>query len=128
MEIIKISTDSQTQMVEVTAEVRAVIRKLGVKDGAVLVYCPHTTAGVLINECYDPDVNSDILNALEEIEPKINYRHAEGNSPAHVKAMLVGESVMVPVVKGEMAIGQWQGIVFAEFDGPRSRTIRVQKI
>lgn len=128
MEIIKIETESLNQMVDITAEVKAAIRKTGIKDGAFMLFCPHTTAGLMINETYDPDVNSDIMGALENMVPKMNYAHAEGNSPAHIKAALIGESVVVPVVRGELAIGRWQGIVFTEFDGPRSRKVNIFKL
>jgi secondary thiamine-phosphate synthase enzyme len=92
----------------------------------VLVYVPHTTAGVLINERADPDVARDVVAALDRMVPAdAAYRHAEGNAPAHIKAVLVGTSQMVPAMDGRLALGTWQGIFLAEFDGPRSRRLLV---
>jgi secondary thiamine-phosphate synthase enzyme len=116
-----IKTYKRNALINVTAEVREAVRKSGVAEGAVTVYCPHTTAGMTINENADPDVCTDLLAALEALVPRISFRHAEGNSDAHLKASVVGASVVVPVSKGEPVLGIWQGIYFCEFDGPRNR-------
>jgi secondary thiamine-phosphate synthase enzyme len=98
----------------------------GLGDGAVLVYVPHTTAGVTINEDADPSVRADIAMALERLVPsELPFTHAEGNSDAHVKASLMGSSVLVPLAGGRLQLGTWQGIYFAEFDGPRRRHVLV---
>jgi secondary thiamine-phosphate synthase enzyme len=105
--------------------VRAAVAASGVKEGVAYVYCPHTTAGITIQENADPDVRRDLLLALENAVPheaaRGQYRHGEGNSDAHVKSSLVGASQVIPVEKGELVLGTWQGIYFCEFDGPRSR-------
>jgi len=97
-------------------------------EGMLLVYCPHTTAGLTINEGHDPDVRTDILNALERSVPELNFGHSEGNSPAHIKATIVGSSVLVPVKEGKLQLGTWQRIFFCEFDGPRERMVIVQRL
>ena len=123
---ITVPTGSRMEMVEVTKEVAEEIAKAGIRSGLCYVYVPHTTAGVTINENADPDVVSDILDGLERLVPlKGNYRHAEGNSDAHIKASLMGFSIMVPVIDGRLALGTWQGIYFCEFDGPRRRKMLI---
>ncbi|HIW73263.1 MAG TPA: secondary thiamine-phosphate synthase enzyme YjbQ [Firmicutes bacterium] len=110
----------------ITPEVEKAVRDSGVQEGVCLVYCPHTTAGLTINENADPDVVSDILMALDALFPdRPEYRHAEGNTAAHLKAGFVGSSVSVPVAGGRLALGVWQGIYFCEFDGPRTRSYTV---
>lgn len=126
METIELRTYQQCAMINVTREVREVVKASGLQEGNVLVYCPHTTAGMTINENADPDVVRDLLAALDEVVPKITYYHSEGNSPAHLKASLVGSSVTVPVTNGDLALGTWQGIYFCEFDGSRHRRFIVQ--
>ena len=115
-------------MVNITSTVRDILKDSGLQEGLVVVDCPHTTAGMTINENADPDVVRDLLKALEAMVPDIDYQHAEGNSPAHLKASLMGSTVTVPVVHGELALGTWQGIYFCEFDGPRTRRFYVQPI
>ncbi|WP_003544251.1 secondary thiamine-phosphate synthase enzyme YjbQ [Desulfotomaculum nigrificans] len=128
---IHIQTTSRDQMIDITDQVRAVVRQEKVKDGVVTVYCPHTTAGVTINENADPDVVRDLLMRLDEVYPWVHpqYRHTEGNSAAHLKASTMGASQSVPVADGQLVLGTWQGIYFCEFDGPRRRTfyVKVQK-
>ncbi len=122
MDSISVNTTSRSQMIDVTAQVRAAVKKSGVKSGACMVFVPHTTAAVTINENADSDVVRDILAGLERIAPAdADYRHSEGNSDAHIKSSLVGCQLTVFVEKGELALGTWQGIWFCEFDGPRSR-------
>ncbi|HVO17989.1 MAG TPA: secondary thiamine-phosphate synthase enzyme YjbQ [Anaeromyxobacter sp.] len=125
----EVATRARVQMVDVTPEVRAALRASGVVDGLCVVFVPHTTAAVTIQENSDPDVQRDVVAALARMVPDdppgAGYRHLEGNSPAHVKASLLGNSVAVPVEGGELALGTWQGIYLFELDGPRSRRVRV---
>jgi secondary thiamine-phosphate synthase enzyme len=127
---LEVATGARTQLVDVTARVREAVRAAGLAEGAALVYCPHTTAGVTIQENADPDVPRDLLlileNAVPDAPPRGGYRHAEGNSPAHAKSSLVGASQLVPVEGGELVLGTWQGIFLCEFDGPRRRELRIQ--
>jgi len=128
MKTLEIRTKHSCEMIAVTARVGEVVRESGVREGCVIVYVPHTTAGVTINENADPDVAHDMLAQLGEIAPQRQpfYRHAEGNSAAHVKATLVGSSVTVLVDDGRLVLGTWQGIYFCEFDGPRMRKMHVR--
>ncbi len=126
MKKISLKSQAHDEMIDITSEVRRAVDP-DRPSGAVLVYCPHTTAGLTINEGTDPAVQIDILQALAEVVPWVNdYGHDEGNSAAHVKASMTGPSVMVPVIDGRLALGQWQRIFFCEFDGPRSRTVLVK--
>lgn len=126
METLQLQTYKNCAMMNITKEVRDVLQQSGVQEGIAVVHCPHTTAGMTINENADPDVVRDLLAALEELVPDIPYRHMEGNSPAHLRASLMGNSVTIPVTRGELALGTWQGIYFCEFDGPRNRRFFVQ--
>lgn len=116
-------TTSKEQILDVTSEVNGWLSEAGMQHGAVLVYCPHTTASVTVNESADPDVSSDVSEALAAMVPDVGFRHAEGNAPAHVRASLLGPSVVLPVEDGALKLGTWQGIYFCEFDGPRSRKL-----
>jgi len=123
---IEVPTGTRTQMVDITATVAAELEKARARNGSCTVYVPHTTAGVTINENADPDVSRDILAGLARLVPATgDYRHAEGNADAHIKASLVGSSVTVPVIDGRLALGTWQAIYFCEFDGPRHRHVLV---
>jgi len=127
MKEINIRTNSQTEMIDITDLVQAVISEKKIKSGICVVFTPHTTAAVTINENADPDVLHDIINALEKTLPRnIQYRHSEGNSPAHVKSSLVGVSELVLVENGRLVLGTWQAIFFCEFDGPRQRKVMVK--
>ncbi len=127
MKTLRVKTTSRIEMVDVTAEVQRLVSEEDVNEGICLVYCPHTTAGVIINEHADPSVAEDIASALSEQYPhRKAWRHLEGNADAHVKSAVVGISVMVPITGGRLALGTWQGIFFCEFDGPRSRQLYVQ--
>jgi secondary thiamine-phosphate synthase enzyme len=130
MKTLDVKTSRRTEFVEVTAEVRRIVRECGLRDGVVVVYCPHTTAAATIQENADPDVVHDILLWLNQHIPKDlpGFRHAEGNSDSHIKTSLVGPSVMVIVADGDLVLGTWQGIYFCEFDGPRSRKLHAQTI
>lgn len=127
MKIIQVKTKRRTQLVDITNEVQRVVSASGVKTGTCLLYVPHTTAGILINEHADPDVASDAEGALDQLIPfEGPYRHAEGNSDSHVKTMLSGMNQFVFVEEGKLALGRWQGIFLAEFDGPRERQLYIK--
>jgi secondary thiamine-phosphate synthase enzyme len=124
---LSVRSSRQEEFIDVTNVVQEAIA--GLDCSAALVYVPHTTAGVFVNEHADPDVMRDLGAALERMVPAgAPYRHLEGNAPAHVKAVLVGSSQLVPVTNGRLALGTWQGIFFAEFDGPRSRRLLIVPI
>ena len=126
-EILSVQTHRRNEMVDITAEVAATVAKCSVDTGTVIVFCPHTTAGITINENADPDVPHDILLTLEELFPqhRAGYRHNEGNSDAHVKSSLVGASETIFIQNGQLKLGTWQGVYFCEFDGPRSRHVNL---
>lgn len=127
IKIIRINTSKRDELVDVTAEVREVARQSGVQSGLCIVFVPHTTAGVTINEHADADVAGDILKFLNQKVPwRDGYKHGEGNSAAHIKASLLGSSVTVFLEEGRLALGAWQGIFLAEFDGPRQRKMYVK--
>jgi secondary thiamine-phosphate synthase enzyme len=126
MKEINIRTNSRTEMIDITNLVQVAINEKKVKSGICVVFAPHTTAAVTINENADPDVPRDIISALEKAVPQsANYRHTEGNSPAHVKSSLLGASELVLIEDGRMVLGTWQSIFFCEFDGPRQRKVLV---
>jgi secondary thiamine-phosphate synthase enzyme len=119
----------QEGFINITAQVREALDKSAVKDGIALVYCPHTTGGITINENADPDVARDMLFGLDKAFPdRPEFRHAEGNSSAHLKASAVGSSVTVIVNNGKLVLGTWQGVYFCEFDGPRQRKFYVKVV
>jgi secondary thiamine-phosphate synthase enzyme len=124
----RISTKSRNQMIDITSQVGSLVGGSGVTDGDVIVYCPHTTAAITINENADPSVPHDLLLTLEELLPRhrSGYRHSEGNSDSHCKSSLVGCSEQILIKGGALQLGTWQGIFFCEFDGPRSRRVIVQ--
>ncbi len=125
--ILTVKTRSRTELIDITSDVSQLVRKSGIEAGLCLLYVPHTTAAVTINESADPSVKSDILMILNQIVPwEAKYRHMEGNSPAHVKSTMVGASELVAVENGSPVLGTWQGIFFCEFDGPRNRKIHVR--
>jgi secondary thiamine-phosphate synthase enzyme len=123
-----VKTHARSEMIDVTARVQKLVAKQNVTDGYVIVYVPHTTAAVTINENADPDVKADMLKKLETMIPKREpyYEHAEGNSDSHVKTSLVGNSATVLIESGKLVLGRWQGIYFCEFDGPREREMYVK--
>jgi secondary thiamine-phosphate synthase enzyme len=125
---VEITTSKRDQMIDITDRVRDIIRKEQIEEGTVIVYCPHTTAGITINENADPDVVHDMLMRLDEVYPweHPKYRHAEGNSASHLKASTMGASQSVFLTDGRLVLGTWQGIYFCEFDGPRKRTFYVK--
>jgi secondary thiamine-phosphate synthase enzyme len=123
-----VSTRSRTEMIDITGQVEMAVREAGVRNGDAVVFCPHTTAAITINENADPSVVHDLLLALDEILTRSNpgFRHDEGNSDAHGKSSLVGCSEQVLIKDGGLVLGTWQAVYFCEFDGPRSRRVIVQ--
>jgi secondary thiamine-phosphate synthase enzyme len=127
MQTLRVRTDRRTQLVDVTTAVERVVTASGVDSGICYVYVPHTTAGVAINEHADPDVASDLEGVFDRLVPRSGaYRHAEGNTDSHAKAVMVGASQVIFVEERKLVLGTWQGIFFCEFDGPRERKIFVQ--
>ena len=123
---IKIATTKQTDTVDITERVAEKVKESGIREGICVVTVAHTTAAVFVNENADPDVQRDLLTTLARLVPDAgDYHHAEGNGPAHIKSVLVGHDVTLPVQNGELALGRWQGIYLAEFDGPRTRSVTV---
>ncbi len=126
MRPLMIESTQREQMIDITRAVEELLPKSALESGWVVVYCPHTTAGLTINENADPDVQRDMLHALRELIPQeFGFRHFEGNADAHLKASLMGSSLMAPIEDGRLALGRWQGLYLCEFDGPRQRTLRV---
>ena len=124
MQQIQVNSREHTQFIDITADVARAVAGLGIRDGVAVVFVPHTTAGVTINENADPDVVADIIAALERTVPwRASYRHGEGNSAAHIKASLMVASCHVLVQEGKLQLGTWQAIYFCEFDGPRNRKV-----
>ncbi|QAY67992.1 secondary thiamine-phosphate synthase enzyme YjbQ [Paenibacillus protaetiae] len=130
MHTYEISTRQRDQMVEITRTVQQAVQESGVQEGMCIVYCPHTTAGIAINENADPDVVRDVLRRLDELYPWEHQldRHAEGNTAAHLKAIQTGTSQTVLIERGRLLLGTWQGIYFCEYDGPRTRTFHIKII
>ena len=127
LKTLSVQTSAQTEMVDVTGQVQKELSKSGVEEGRLTLYVPHTTAGITINEGADPAVKADILMVLNQMVPwKANYQHMEGNSPAHVKASLMGSAETVIISGGRLVLGTWQRIFFCEFDGPRNRKLHLQ--
>jgi secondary thiamine-phosphate synthase enzyme len=124
-----VRTNTRTELLDLTSQVQDVVNQSGVSEGLCHVFVPHTTAAVTINENADPSVKADILMVLNKIiSDREPYRHQEGNSPAHVKASVIGPHLTVLVSKGRLVLGTWQGIFFCEFDGPRSRRLHVKVV
>jgi secondary thiamine-phosphate synthase enzyme len=122
-----VKTSSPEELIDITAQVRDVVEKSNISDGICVVYTPHTTAAITINENADPDVRKDLLKGLRSIGIEgAGYSHSEGNSPSHIKSSLIGCSETVIIENGKLLLGTWQGIYFCEFDGPRSRKVFVR--
>ena len=129
METIDVKTNSRSELIDITDRIQSLVNKSKVKDGVCFIFCPHTTAGLTINENADPSVKSDIINTLNKIVPQgLNYAHTEGNADSHIKSSLFGPSLTVFVEDGQLALGTWQGIYFCESDGPRSRQVWIKII
>jgi len=125
--VIEIQTQSDDAFYDLTPKVKSLVQASGAASGAVLIYCPHTTAGVTVQENTDPALKDDLLGALARMAPADGpWKHGEGNAHAHMKAALLGSSCTVPVENGKLLLGQWQAIYFVEFDGPRRRTVQVK--
>jgi secondary thiamine-phosphate synthase enzyme len=124
---LNLTTQKRCEMLDITREVQKAVTAAGISHGVVRLWVPHTTAAITINECADPDVPHDLLLALERMVPanQPGFRHGEGNSDAHLKSSMVGCSITIPVVDGQLLLGTWQGVFFCEFDGPRSRKLHV---
>jgi secondary thiamine-phosphate synthase enzyme len=121
-----VRTTVRTEFVDITERIREAAHAAGIREGMALIFVPHTTAGLTINENADPDVLRDLAIGLERMVPaNAGYRHREGNSDAHLKASLVGCSLTIPIIAGALQLGTWQGIYFCEFDGPRTRTVSI---
>jgi secondary thiamine-phosphate synthase enzyme len=124
---IEIRTETRTEMLDVTARIEERLNREGFEEGFCFLYVPHTTAAITINESADPAVRADILMVVNQMVPwEAPYRHGEGNSPAHVKASLMGASELIAVEKGRLVLGTWQGVFFCEFDGPRKRRLTLR--
>ena len=122
-----VQTGSKEVFVDITGQVEGEVKRAGVNSGVCVVYVPHTTAALTINENADPSVRQDIVMTLRKSVPdSLPYAHTEGNSPAHVKSSLVGASITIPIEDGRLVLGTWQGIFFCEFDGPRLRHVYVK--
>ena len=129
MKTIHVQTEDRSEMIDVTGQVREAIQAAEFRNGLCVLYVPHTTAGITINESADPSVRRDILTALNRMVPwNADYQHTEGNSAAHIKSSLMGASQSVIVENGQMVLGTWQGIFFCEFDGPRRRKLQIEFI
>lgn len=126
-ETISVASSKKEELIDITGKVRACLKKSGLKDGLCTVFVPHTTAGITINEHADPDVKEDIIKGLRFV-PERGFKHNEGNSPSHIKSSVIGCSQTIIVENGSMRLGTWQGIYFAEFDGPRNREIYVKVV
>ncbi len=129
MEKISLRTDRRVELIDITDKVEGIVSKSKAKEGICFVFCPHTTAGLTINENADPSVRRDITNTLNKIAPEnAGYAHTEGNADSHVKASLFGSTLTVFIKEGQLAFGTWQGIYFCEGDGPRTREIWIKLI
>jgi len=127
MQRISVRTGSRTELIDITDKIQRIVAKAKIADGACVVFVPHTTAGITINENADPSAQRDILKELNKVIPfDDNYSHSEGNAAAHIKASILGSSVTVFIDGGKLMLGTWQGIYLAEFDGPRSREVWVK--
>jgi secondary thiamine-phosphate synthase enzyme len=125
--IFTVKTESRTALVDITSKVQNMIQASDIQEGLCFLYVPHTTAAVTINESADPSVKADILKVLNQVIPwEADYRHMEGNSPAHIKSSLVGASELIAIENNRLVLGTWQGIFFCEFDGPRTRKVHVR--
>ncbi|GAB6078082.1 secondary thiamine-phosphate synthase enzyme YjbQ [Hydrogenobaculum acidophilum] len=126
IERIKVKTAKHTSVVNITQRIRDIVEASSVDNGLCIVYVPHTTAAVFINEGADPDVVKDILNTLEKLVPWSNgYAHTEGNAAAHIKSSIIGNSRIIPILEGKLMLGRWEAVFLAEFDGPREREVIV---
>jgi secondary thiamine-phosphate synthase enzyme len=127
METITVKSSIREELIDITSQVAKIIRESKIENGSCLIYTPHTTAAITINENADPDVKRDIIKGLDSLKlEQVHFDHSEGNSPAHIKSSLVGCSESLIIDKGSPVLGTWQGIFFCEFDGPRNRKVYVK--
>ena len=125
----KVKTPERIALVDITADVNQALAESGTRDGLCNLFVPHTTASIIISENWDPDVTSDMLKQLERMVPReAGYKHSEGNSQAHILSVMLSTSINVPVHDGKLALGRWQGVMLAEFDGPRERSVYVSVV
>jgi secondary thiamine-phosphate synthase enzyme len=126
---INVNSTKRNELIDITKEIQLILDKTKAKEGLCIAFVPHTTAAILINEGFDESVKEDILNKLNELVPRnAKYKHLEGNSDAHIKASLIGSSILIPFSSGKLVLGQWQAVFFCEFDGPRKRKIKIMLI
>lgn len=126
---IETQTRNKVDLIDITEKVQEAVTQEGVEEGICFIYCPHTTASIVLNENWDPSVERDIAMVLDHIVPNsLSYHHSEGNSPAHIKSVLIGNDHFIFVHEGQLKLGQWQGIFLADFDGPRRRTLWVKVV
>jgi secondary thiamine-phosphate synthase enzyme len=129
MSELKIRTEERISLIDITKQVNAAVAEAGSKNGLCNLFVPHTTAAIIVSENWDPDVTTDMIMQLEKIVPRAGgYRHDEGNSQAHILSVMLSTSINIPVRGGKLALGKWQGVMFAEFDGPRDRSLMVTVI
>jgi len=126
---LEVKTSSRVQLIDISSHIKSLLKSEGISSGYIIVYVPHTTCGITINENADPAVKEDIIDVLNRLVPEnSNYRHLEGNSDAHIKSSIIGSSVTVFIEGGALVLGTWQGIFLAEFDGPRIRSVLLKMI
>jgi len=124
---LEIKTNSRSEIIDITDKIQKIISDSKIKSGICIIYVPHTTAGITVNENYDPSVRTDILDYLEKIAPAAaRYKHTEGNADSHIKTSVVGSSATLVIEDGKILLGNWQGIMFCEFDGPRTRKLVIK--
>ncbi|UMZ73123.1 secondary thiamine-phosphate synthase enzyme YjbQ [Natranaerofaba carboxydovora] len=122
---LKVSSNKHVELIDITSSINSLTREYNLKEGILNLFVPHTTAGITVNESCDPDVGTDLENALKTMVPNITFKHGEGNSSAHLLSSLIGCHAIIPVTNGKLDLGTWQGIFFCEFDGPRSRKLKI---
>lgn len=129
MEKITVKTHKKNELIDITSEIKGIIESLNIKNGICVLFCPHTTSSLTINEAFDPSVKGDIIFSFNKLSPDYKeFRHLEGNSAAHVKSGIMGSSINLIINNGQIMLGQWQGIYFAEFDGPRTREVWIETV
>ncbi len=127
MKVLDLKTNTRCEFIDITSRVYEVVQDEKIKDGICIIFCPHTTAGLTINENADPAVKKDIINHLKKVVPQEkSFMHSEGNSDAHIKASMMGNSLNLIIETGKLVLGTWQGIYFCEFDGPRNRKVYIK--
>jgi len=125
---LQVTTQSHSELRDITSQIQQAVSDQGIQDGVCHLFVPHTTAGLTLNENWDPDVRGDLVRALEALVPDVRFRHSEGNSPAHLLSTLAGASQTLLVRGGKLVLGSWQGVYLAEFDGPRRRRVLVETV